>query len=93
MRAERQALRWSSTVSWGWGFPLLAAACSAPDATREQTREPVSIDLPPAELTFTEQQFTKIRYPVRELEDGRLLVSDIGEELPLRRGLPIGEGG
>ena len=79
MRAERQALRWSSTVSWGWGFPLLAAACSAPDATREQTREPVSIDLPPAELTFTEQQFTKIRYPVRELEDGRLLVSDIGE--------------
>ena len=59
----------------GWGFLLLLIV--RPSGLSAQ--EPLVIDLPPADWTLQEQQFSKI-VSVRELAVGRLLVSDATED-------------
>ena len=59
--------------SLGWAVVALGAAC-APERAPPEQELPV-IDLPPAEAVFREKEFSWIA-SVRELLDGRLLVSD-----------------
>ena len=77
MDSETKAIDHRTLSSAGWSLVFLAAACS-PDSAPEPM-EPVVIDLPAADATLAGQQFSKIRAPVRELGDGRLLMSDVIE--------------
>ena len=58
-----------------WGLLLLVAACSGD----QPVYEPVSVELPPANSTLSEKQFSRVLSPVRELADGRVLLSDVLE--------------
>ncbi|MDE2795043.1 MAG: hypothetical protein OXL34_09515 [Gemmatimonadota bacterium] len=77
MESGTSAIGLHTLSSAGCGLVFLATACS-PDAPPEPI-EPVVIDLPAPNATLTERQFSKIRAPVRELEDGRLLMADLIE--------------
>lgn len=59
--------------SLGWAAVALGAAC-APERSPPEQELPV-IDLPPAEAVLGEKEFSWVK-SVRELPDGRLLVSD-----------------
>lgn len=59
----------------GWGVLLLVAACSG----EQPVQGPVSVELAPANATLSNKQFSSVRSPVRELADGRVLLSDVLE--------------
>lgn len=58
-----------------WSLFLLVAACSG----EQPVQEPVSVELPPANATLSEKQFSHVLSPVRELADGRVLLADVLE--------------
>ena len=72
MSGRRVALKLSSIVRRGPGFWLLVTLCSVKLSAQEP---PPVIEISPADLTLRGRQFSQIQ-SLRELGDGRLLLSD-----------------